>query len=604
MHYEFNPDDVKRFIDHVGIPTYQRGNELTFKYCPYCRGSEKDKKTFSINMDTGVFQCFRSSCGAKGNMIRLAKDFGFSLSNGYDPTAIHKRATFWRKFQKKEPKPKAVEYLESRGISQAIAEKYNITCQNEDENILVFPFVDEHGMLQMVKYRNIDPERKGSKEWSQKGGISILFGMVQCNFDNKTLIITEGQIDSLSVAECGFENAVSVPTGKNGFTWYPICFDFMHRFNEFIVFGDNENGSITLLDDIYNHLKRTGTVKHVRIDDYMGHKDANELLMAEGREAVKKAIENAVPVPNKRIRMVSDIQESNLDEKPKFSTGFQSLDNLLGGGFYFGQVAILTGARGDGKSTLGSQFIINAIAQGFNSMVYSGELPEWQFKNWVNRQIAGPNAIIEGNQDYYVDRINSLKISTWYRNRFFLVGDEIETEEDEDHQTLMEILESAVYQYECKVIMIDNLMTALEDDMASDLYRQQTRFVKTLVNFARNTNTFILLIAHPRKNNGTNFSNDSISGSGNIMNLAQVIIRYFRPQPAEDGSVPCDRKLSLTKNRNTGRLNESGIDLYFDERSKRISERFNDFSWDLGWNDVDQGFIPIEDDDLPDEIPF
>ena len=98
MHYEFNPDDVKRFIDHVGIPTYQRGNELTFKYCPYCRGSEKDKKTFSINMDTGVFQCFRSSCGAKGNMIRLAKDFGFSLSNGYDPTAIHKRATFWRKF--------------------------------------------------------------------------------------------------------------------------------------------------------------------------------------------------------------------------------------------------------------------------------------------------------------------------------------------------------------------------------------------------------------------------------------------------------------------------------------------------------------------------
>ena len=100
MRYEFDPADARKFAEIVGIYSYQKGNELTFKYCPYCKGSEKDQKTFSINMDTGVFQCFRSSCGVKGNMIRLAKDFGFKLSNGYDPGAKNTRAIFWKKFKK------------------------------------------------------------------------------------------------------------------------------------------------------------------------------------------------------------------------------------------------------------------------------------------------------------------------------------------------------------------------------------------------------------------------------------------------------------------------------------------------------------------------
>lgn len=603
MRYEFDPADAKRFSDVVKIPVYQKGDELTFQYCPYCKGSERDKKTFSINMVTGQFQCFRSSCGEKGNMVRLAKDFNFVLSNGYDPGAKNTRASFWRKFQKKEPKPKAVEYLESRGISREITEKYNITCQNDDENILVFPFVDEHGMLQMVKYRNIDPERKGAKEWSQKGGVSILFGMHQCNFENKTLIITEGQIDSLSVAECGYENVVSVPTGKNGFTWYPMCFDFMHRFTEFIVFGDYEHGTITLLEEINDRLRRSGIIKHVRPEDYQGCKDANELMTRKGKEAVRNAIENAVPVPNKRIKEVADIVAESLDDKPRFSTGFKALDNVIGGGFYFKDLVILTGERGDGKSTMGSQFITQALGQGYKCFVYSGELSEGEFKNWVDRQIAGPGYVHQQKEDYCVDSIDTARISGWMRHNFYLTNDDSGIDTDDDQQSLMEILESAVYQYGCEVIMIDNLMTALEDDMSSDLYRQQAQFVKGLVSFARATETLILLIAHPRKNNGVNFSLDSISGSGNIPNLAHVVLRYFRPQEAEDGSTPCDRRISVLKNRHNGKLH-SGIDLYYEEASKRISERFNDFSWDLGWNDVDQGFIPIEDDDLPDEIPF
>lgn len=93
-----------------------------------------------------------------------------------------------------------------------------------------------------MKYRNTK-FRKGidkNKEWSEADTMPILFGMKQCSNFNR-LIITEGQIDSLSVAECGFENAVSVPTGATGFTWLANCWDWITQFEEIVVFGDNEH---------------------------------------------------------------------------------------------------------------------------------------------------------------------------------------------------------------------------------------------------------------------------------------------------------------------------------------------------------------------------
>ena len=83
--YEFNPDDAMRFAYEQGINAKRKGNELMFNVCPYCHGNfAKDKKTFAINLKTGAFNCMRASCGAKGNMITLARDFNFSLGRDVD----------------------------------------------------------------------------------------------------------------------------------------------------------------------------------------------------------------------------------------------------------------------------------------------------------------------------------------------------------------------------------------------------------------------------------------------------------------------------------------------------------------------------------------
>lgn len=591
MMYEFDKEDAIRFAREQGIQAKVCGNELRFKYCPYCKSS-KDKDTFAINLDNGMFQCMRSSCGARGNMITLHKDFGFSLGSYVDE--YYDKAKRFRTFPVREkpvPKDKAIEYMNSRGISKEVCDKYHITVKKDDETILVIPFYDENDALTFIKYRHTDfnPERHTGKEWCIKDTKPILFGMAQCNLDNPILIMTEGQIDSLSVAEAGFENAVSVPTGKNGFSWVPYCWDWLQHFEELIIFGDYENDSITLLEDMTQRFH--GLVKHVRFEDYKDCKDANEILQKYGPEQVKACIENAIPVEVKEIKDILEVKKVNIADLEKFNTGFLELNKILGG-FYFGQVILLTGERGKGKSTLASQFGTMAVKAGYNSFFYSGELMDWYFRNWLDLQIAGNRYINKirnsyGTYDYSIDAQIYPFIEQWYGGKVKLYDNNIIR--DDEHEDLLGTIEKAITRYSCRVIFIDNLMTAMEDDMTSDLNRQQTSFVMKLTRIAKQFNVLIFLIAHPKKNQSGkyNFCNDDVAGSSNITNLVDVVLRYDEPENrGDDSENRPDRVLQVFKNRLTGKLCTGGIKLYYQEASKRISENKEVFDWELGWEDA------------------
>ena len=607
--YEFDPDDAKRFGQEQHIKYQQRGDELQFKYCPYCRNKTDDKNTFAINLRTGQFKCLRASCGAKGNMITLARDFNFSLGNDVDEY-FNRRKRY--KDLSRYPRPivraPAVAYMENRGISQMITERYGITTQKDRDNILVFPFFDEFGKLQFVKYRktDFDKTKDKNKEWSEKDCKPILFGMDRCDAEhNKTLVLTEGQIDSLSVAEAfgGDINAVSVPTGCNGFTWVPYCWDFLGKFETLIVFGDHEKGRITLLDEMQKRFH--GVVKHVRTEDYLDCKDANEILTRHGKQAVRDAVNNAVIVDSKRIKKLSKVESKNMAEMEAVSTGISQLDKLIGG-FYFGQLVILTGERGLGKSTLGSQFIVNGVNQGLDAFCYSGELPDWSFQEWFDRQCAGREYINVltselGFDNYLVDAAALELIHDWYDEHCYIYDNAVIESADTENETILETLKTAIKQYGCKMLLIDNLMTAIEDDLASDLYRQQTAFVRALTKLAKQYNVIIILVVHPRKSNGYSFSNDSVAGSSNITNLADVVMNYALPK--DDDELKPDRILQVSKNRLTGKVNFGGIPLWYDIPSKRILEARGMNRTKYGWDNFD-GFMRLPEMADEEEIEF
>lgn len=583
--YEFDASDARRFADHVGIHTKVKGDELIFSYCPYCRNSTNDKEKFAINLRTGVFHCFRASCGVKGNMITLSRDFNFQISEQVD--RYLNRNGFNNRFKRfkdshKESTDPAIEYLKNRGISEAICRKYELTTKSGQDNVLVFPFRDQNGELRFIKYRNMDfikGKTQGSKEWCEADCMPILFGMFQCT-DDKRLIITEGQIDSLSVAQAGFDNAVSVPTGALGTTWIPHCYEWMKRFDELIVFGDCENDKITLTEMIQSRFGKSKKIRIVRQLDYQGCKDANELLQLHGKDAIFRAITNAETTLSLQVKDMSDVQVVDMSQIPRMSTGFSEVDRKLGGGFMLGQVILLTGKRGNGKSTLGSQFVCEALRQNYNSFMYSGELPNFWVKQWIDGQLFGHSPLTDSQ---------IRECDDYYRNRLFVYNSNlIETDELDD---LLTVVEDTVIKKDIKFVLLDNLMTAITADTNEALYRRQSEFVGRLAKMAKAYNIIIMLVAHPRKTKAQ-FDNDDVSGTADITNRVDTVMSYDKDDKLTDDV----RKLKITKNRLTGRLGE--IELYFSEDSKRISDHPADFSKDYLTN----RFISAEN--TPDEIPF
>lgn len=561
--YEFKAEDAERFAREHG-PCRRKGNEIFFERCPYCQGGSKpDKLTFSINATTGAFQCKRATCGAQGNMITLARDFNFELSE--DVRRYYNIQNYNGRFKRFkdahrviESKDAAVEYLKSRGISEEVCRRYEITVKPDNDKILVFPFKDATGELKFIKYRNTDYHGDGNKEWCEANCMPILFGMNHCK-EGGRLVLTEGQIDSLSVAECGIDNAVSVPIGMNGFTWVPHCWNWLQRFSEIVVFGDCENGQISLAAEIKTKFPKKTRV--VRIEDYQGYKDANDILRNVGKQAIISAIEQSEFITSTRLKEMAEVEAVNIEKQPSISTGIRELDKIMTGGFHYGGVVILTGKRGDGKSTMASMFVAEALAQGVNSMIYSGELPNVNVKNWIDRQLIG-KAILTNSE---IDRCNA-----WYRGRLFVYDDTDLTDEDDETEALIEIMEEAVIQKNCKLILIDNLMTAMEESAPTNdaLYRKQSEFVGKMAKMARRLNIVILLVAHPRKSFSTYLDNDDVSGSADITNKASIVMSYSRVIRDKEEPDPTERRLSVMKNRLTGKLGE--VLVYFSEDSKRI----------------------------------
>ena len=151
-------------------------------------------------------------------------------------------------------------------------------------------------------------------------------------------------------------------------------------------------------------------------------------------------------------------------------------------------------------------------------------------------------------------------------------------------------------QYGIEMVLIDNLMTSIEVDINSDLYRAQSRFVNKLCKIAKRHKIIILLIVHPRKNTGYKADeNDEVSGSADITNRVDVVMTYKKDDELKED----ERYLSISKNRLTGQLTKNkGIKLFYHETSKRISDQatFDDV---YGWEKDEDGFTEARDLPLP-----
>lgn len=212
---------------------------------------------------------------------------------------------------------------------------------------------------------------------------------------------------------------------------------------------------------------------------------------------------------------------------------FEGLNWMTEGGNCLGDLVVLVGNTGLGKSTLATQLCGYWWKQkGYKTLIYSGEMDAAAVINDLSLQ-----QNFEGEDD----------------NCFIASVIDIEG-----------IEEMAKQDY--KVFLIDNLMTLSQ--FSDDLYMAQSRTVKKLKEIALKYNCLILLVCHPNKTkefkNGENLTIESISGSSNIGNLANLIMALNR------GEKNNQRVLEVLKNRKTGQLGT--LLLTFERENKTYKE--------------------------------
>jgi twinkle protein len=283
-------------------------------------------------------------------------------------------------------------------------------------------------------------------------------------------------------------------------------------------------------------------------------------------------------------------------------TGIYDLDEALDGGIALGQVCLLSGRRGDGKSTFMSQMIANAIDQGYGTFIYSAELPDYQFKGWLNTQVAGEENLVGfknkyGQTKYVPTSEVQAKIDRWYDGKAFIFDNSFTDEHPEKEMDLISIIEQTIKADDVKLVCVDNLMTAMESVRSqNELYLAQGRFVGQLKKLAIRYNIAVILVAHPRKqgkDTDKDFDNDDVAGSADITNKVDIVLNYYRPKKEEQ----YQRLLSLEKNRLTGILlkGDHAVKMYYNEKSRGItSER--SLPRRYGWQKQP---IQVEDIDVP-----
>lgn len=327
-----------------------------------------------------------------------------------------------------------------------------------------------------------------------------------------------------------------------------------------------------------------------RESDFYGCKNVRELLASKTTKAIERLLLNATEIENQDIIDLSTVDVAKHLNEERILSGFSQLDSSIGG-FSPGCLSVWTGKRGEGKSTLLGQVLLEAVNQNHRVCVYSGELPARQFKLSMLQQAAGSRNVVErtdkrtGKVFYDVPESAMKYIDDWWKGQLFLTDIRKENAHDEDN--ILRLFEYARRRYGCDTFLVDNIMTAqLKGGIASkDYYMAQSAFTGRLVAFAKGRNVHVHLVAHPRKTD-KRLEADDVGGSSDITNRADNVIKVERIKEEHIEEAGYSTLLTVLKNREFGAMPK--IELDFDETSRRFypvgDEMERVFSWETAMN--------------------
>ena len=591
----------------------------TSKSCS-CPWHEDKTPSFIWNPKNNSAHCF--SCGRNYGIIDLYLAQGMSYLEAvkklFKQVDIEYNFSnkdiqdFSYRYPKREHSDRAnvEKYLGLRGISTKTLDYADV--QSDIYGNVAFHYYNSNDILMTVKYRlgrKFNKEKDHNKCWSQKDSdfAPLLFNMNRID-PAKPLLVVEGEIDCLSVIEAGYSNVVSIPNGCANSQWIQYNWEWLEQFDKIILWFDSDEAGIKARNDI---LYRLGTWRtyyiEINPEDTTPNgariKDANEVLYFKGKDRVLQYINKPLEIPVENVSDLSKAEDFDIEHAEGLYTGIKELDDQIYK-LTFGTLNIVTGKSGEGKSVFVNQVAIcQAVQQGYDVFVFSGELPAPILRNWVETNMIGRENITMKDGHVRVFNPEQRKLmQNWYAGKVLVYDDDYNT----TATALLNKMEELARKCGTKVFLIDNLMMIDLECNEEGRLQAEKEFVNKLIFFAKKYNVLVFLVAHPRKTGEIRVTKEDIAGSGNIVNLAHMVFSVHRYTAKEKegetntrnqyikGKEPIseDSCVEVLKNRITGIL--PLVKLYFDYPSYRFYKKPSELWFRYGWN---KDTNPIRTDD-------
>ena len=471
--------DIESRREYEITPSRTEGEESM--QCPKCsksRTKSKDKPMhWNIKKETG----YCHHCNTSFSVPRSIAKPEYKRPEWHNNTELSDAVVRW---------------FEKRGISQFTLRRLQVTEGREfmpqagkEMNTVQFNYFRD-GELINVKYRTGDKKFKMFKDGE------LIFYNVDAIHETDTAIITEGEIDTLSLYEAGIHNVVSVPNGAsagaNNLQYLDNCTDYFEKKTSIILATDNDLPGVNLRNELASRL---GVERCYRVS-FKDCKDANEYLQKYGKEALAKVIEDREAFPVEGIFTARDLfDDLDLLYKEGLKRGLTvddtQLDECLS--FERGRLYTITGIPGHGKSEFLDQWLaLLNIKHGLKFGYFSPEnYPLQLHQSKLISRLTGS----EFGQKHmpYSDFIDAMN---YVSDNFFWV-----MPRDEFNLTI--ILERArylVFRRGIAGFVIDpynKLEHRMERGESETNYI--SRFLDQLINFAHKNNVAVFLVAHPRK---------------------------------------------------------------------------------------------------------
>ena len=500
-------------LDSLQIPAGATGN-VSIK-CPECSSSRKKSnlKTLSWHVEKQVGTC--KHCGLD-LFIKTNKMPAFKIQSTPDLT------------------PPMLAYMKNRGLSPETlkcchvdyAKEYvvdKISGKGKSVDCFAFKYLNNN-VLRMVKLR---APNKSFAIKKAKGKEMIFYGLDDIS-NSDWCILVEGEMDKLSYYEAGIKNCISVPAGakisQNEKEYFELtgnlinenvqdlkylteCIDSFKDKKKIYLATDADPAGYKLQEELVRRLGKHRCYKikfhKYSYTDSEGKekkcKDANELLMNLGSEALVRTIEDAEEYPIEHIIKMSDTLSALKHQyqhgvvRAK-SSGYKCLNNNFN--LLLGTPLVLNGMPNMGKTSFTFQIMLNTIVlYGWKWLIFSPEnYPHERLVSTLVNMLVGKPI----DKKYPgVMSLTEMESAVSYLNEYVYILDD--KDEGWDHSEIRDTVASFVERKGINCCLIDPFNSATKG-LKSNLDRESFLNIElsAYTRLAISCNVLVWINAHPK----------------------------------------------------------------------------------------------------------